>query len=541
MKFVKEIWSLLRDRERKSSVRVSISVLVSALLDFASLAALIPVLYYLLEGSEHRKAALLFCLIALSISGLKYFVSTRCALYQQRFLLDLYKRISISLYCNYYRRGLLFIRQNGFSKLNYEINSLCYNFCEGILASMLQMVGDGVLLLIMMVAITIYSPLCLVILVVCFIPFVLVYLRVVRKKAKIYGEQVIKAKRAQGRIVNDTFSGYVELEVNDTFDLYKERFLQGMNEIQESKLKMVRINRLPSVLTEIAVIGGLTVVSTGVFGDVKILLGVFVVAAFKLLPALKAILSGWTRIQSNMFSVEVISQGLSDESLLQHPTSEVTFEKGISFHGVSYEYPDSAGKVLDNLSFGLSKGEYVGLRGYSGVGKTTLFNLLLGFLQPTEGEVLIDNDPLSETNRDSWLSKIGYVPQDVFIFRGNLVDNIAMGDENPDRERIWRILVDLQLKEWLDTLPDGLDTDLCELGSRLSGGQRQRIGLARAIYKNIDLLLLDEATSALDNDTEREINQVIDNLRRLNSSLTIISIAHRESSIAYCDRVINLE
>lgn len=539
-KVIQTIWQLLSSDERKKAWSVSVTVLVNALLDFAGLAALLPVLYYLLEGVEHRRAALLFCLIAVCVCGIKYLLSIRFTLIQQRFLLDIYKRISMSLYHSYYRRGLLFIRENGFSKLNYEINGLCYNFSEGVLASLLQIIGEGLLLVIILTALTIYSPLCSMVLVLLFLPFVWIYLRLIRTKVKHYGEQVMKAQRRQGRIVNDTFAGYVELEVNDSFGAYKRHFLQGMEEIEDGKLKMVTINRLPSILAELAVVIGLTLVAAGIFGDVKLLLGIFVVAAFKLLPALKSILTGWTRIQNSTFSIDTISNGLKADAPLPVSHREIAFTSSIRFEGVSYAYPDS-GNVFQHLSFQIAKGEYVGLKGYSGVGKSTLFNLLLGFLEPQEGEIRIDDTVLTESGRQSWLRKIGYVPQDVFIFRGNLIDNISMGDPHPDREKMTTILKKLRLGDWLAQLPQGLETDLCELGSRLSGGQRQRIGLARAIYKNMELLLLDEATSALDNKTEAEINQVLEDLRQDNNGLTIVSIAHRESSMAYCDRVVSLD
>lgn len=141
----------------------------------------------------------------------------------------------------------------------------------------------------------------------------------------------------------------------------------------------------------------------------------------------------------------------------------------------------------------------------------------------------------------SWLRRVGYVPQEVYIFHGSLAENIALGCKEIDRERVLRILRQVSLDKWLHTLPEGMDTVLGESGGRLSGGQKQRIGIARALYKDIDVLLLDEATSALDNATEREINETLNELKRTYERLTVLSIAHRESSLAYCDRVITLE
>ena len=170
-----------------------------------------------------------------------------------------------------------------------------------------------------------------------------------------------------------------------------------------------------------------------------------------------------------------------------------------------------------------------------------MFNLLLGLLKPTAGEIRIDGVPLVSGTRSAWLRQVGYVPQEVFVFHGTVAENIALGCREVDRERIRQVLVRVSLEKWLEALPDGIDTVLSESGGSLSGGQKQRLGLARALYKDVAVLLLDEATSALDNTTEKEINETLVQLKRTYNRLTILSIAHRDSSLVHCDRIITLE
>ena len=179
--------------------------------------------------------------------------------------------------------------------------------------------------------------------------------------------------------------------------------------------------------------------------------------------------------------------------------------------------------------------------GLSGVGKTTLFNLILGFLKPLEGEILIDGIPLTSENRKSWLKHIGYVPQEVFIFNGSLAENVALGYKDIDGDKVMQVLQMVSLGSWVSGLENGIFSSLGEGGGKLSGGQKQRIGIARALYKGASVLLLDEATSSLDNNTEREINDMLLGLKEEIPGLTILSIAHRESTLAYCNRIINLE
>ena len=363
-----------------------------------------------------------------------------------------------------------------------------------------------------------------------------------RTRFRKYGEQEQQAKREQAKVVSDTFRGFQELEVNGAFSTQQASFLEGMDKVTRSRVKLDTIMRLPLFLSELSVILGLTILVVWGSGDVKVLVGIFAVAAFRLLPAMRTLLSGWTQIQNVLCCLDVIEEGLKDMdgSETDFCGKDIVFEKEIRTCGLSYVYPNGE-KVLENLNVCIQKGEYVGFCGYSGVGKSTLFNLLLGFLKPTAGEIRIDDSVLNPEVQSSWLRKVGYVPQDVFIFHGTLAENIALGCKEVDRKRVLRVLELVSLGKWLQSLPDGMDTSLGEAGGRLSGGQKQRIGIARALYKNINVLLLDEATSALDNKTEREVNETLSLLKRTYEQLTVLSIAHRESSLAYCDRVITLE
>lgn len=541
MNFLRRIYRLLLPEERKTGGKVAAAVFVTALLDFVGLAALLPVLYYLLESGENRQAAVWFSLLAVGVILFKSLLVVVFTRFQNRYLLSLYRRLSFSLFSSYYRRGLLFIREQGSNRLGYEVNYMCYAFSQSMLAPLLRMAGDGLLILWVTVALLVYDWLTVLVLYGSFLPFMAVYVWGVRKQVKRYGEQELQARREQAKVVMDTFRGYTELEVNGAFPTRQEAFLEGMDKVSRSRVKLDTIMRLPLFLSELSVIVGLTLLVLLGTGDVKVLVGVFAVAAFRLLPALRTILTGWTQIQNVMCCLDVLEEGLKDEaSPAASPACEISFEQEIRVDSLSYAYPDGE-PVLDGFNATLRKGEYVGFRGYSGVGKSTLFNLLLGLLKPTAGEIRIDGTVLTPEVQPSWLRRVGYVPQEVFIFHGTLAENIALGSKDVNRDKIERILAQVSLDKWLHTLLEGIDTVLGESGGRLSGGQKQRIGIARALYKDIDVLLLDEATSSLDNATEREVNETLNRLKQTYEQLTILSIAHRESSLAYCDRIITLE
>lgn len=539
MNKLKLIYSLLLPEELKKGLWVGGATFIIAILDFIGLAALLPILYYLLE-EDKSKAALWFCLLAIGVISLKNIAITLLSRYQHRYLLSLYKRISLSLYTAYYRNGLLFIREQGVNRLGYEINFTCYAFCMNMLASLLRITGDGLLIGLVLGTLLIYDWSTALILIVSFVPFMLLYFIAIRKRVREYGKKELEIRRKQSRIITETFAGYADLEVNNAFYARKRSFRQGLEHVANYRLEMETLLRMPLFLSELSVIVGLTLLTTLGTGNIKTLVGIFAVAAFRLLPALKDILSRWTLIQNTMSSLQVIEEGLKNSNPSIDTTKELLFERKILFQNVTYTY-ENGEQVLQSFNCCIHKGEYIGFSGYSGVGKSTLFNLLLGFIEPQQGEIWIDETPLKSSVQTAWLKKIGYVQQDVFIFQGSLAENIALGVKDINKDKLECVVKQACLFDWVTSLPQGVDTLLGEYGGRLSGGQKQRIGIARALYKEAEIILLDEATSALDNETEKEINDTLNQLRQHCKELTILSIAHRESSLTYCDRVIKIE
>ena len=538
---LKEIYHLLLPSERRMGMRVIMAVFFSALLNFAGLAALIPVLLFLIEEKEEKGEALLFCLLAVGFILFKNVLVMGLSRFQNYFLLSLYKRLSFSLFSSYYHRGLLFISRLGSTRLGYEVNYVCYAFSMSLLSPLLNMTADVLLILLVTAVLLVYAPMTVLMLYLAFFPFMLMYIFGIKRRIRYYGKKELLARREQTRIVTEAYKGYAELEVNHAFPSLQHSFLKGLDTISFCRLKLETVYHLPLCLSELSVVIGLTLLALSGTGNVKALVGIFAVGAFRLLPALRESLSAWTQIQNSVFCLRIIKAGMEDlfSTFEEKPTAGLSFEKEIAISNLSYTYPEGK-RVLKEFDCTIRKGEYIGVRGSSGIGKSTLFNLLLGFLKPDGGEIRIDGVLLSAENRTLWHRRIGYVPQGVFILDGTLAENVALGCCDISKEKVKRILRQVRLDEWVDELPLGIDTLLGESGARLSGGQKQRVGIARALYKEADILLLDEATSALDTATECEINEMICGLRNDYRGLTVLSIAHRESSLALCNRIITL-
>ena len=202
------IYRLLQEKERKQLFKMALGVFFNALLNFLSLAMLLPVLYFLLEENSQKQAALFFCLLAFGVVLLKYLLGTYLLRYQNQCLLSFYRRLSFHLFSSYYQRGLLFIREHGSNKLGHEINAICYAFSHSLLAPICRMAGDILLVLLITIALLCWKGKLVLLLFLAFIPFMGIYFLVVRKRVQQYGKDDLNVKREQSRIVMDTFRGY---------------------------------------------------------------------------------------------------------------------------------------------------------------------------------------------------------------------------------------------------------------------------------------------------------------------------------------------
>ena len=552
---------------RGRSIWVAATILVRALLNFVGLAMLVPVLVLILDtDSIHQSSRLNQIYEALGFTSDEWFVVAVClavvgiiilkcainlGLYttERNFIYDLYRYLSRRLYIDYHNRGLGFIKSSNSSLLTRNVNVVCLTFVVGVLRPLAAIVSEVMLFLLLFVALACYNTTAAALIVVIFLPAAWLYVRLVRGKLNNYGDIENQAQRAKMRNVIDTYRGYSDLEVCNAFPAMLQRFDKAMNEVVAVRLKNATLSTLPQMFTEIGLALGLAamvIINLGVeSGNMKILFGIFAVAALRLMPSVRNIMGAWASLRYNRYTIEIIRDAHIDDINIDIDDSaeRMTFEHEININNLSFRFEDAEQQIINNLSLSIGKGERVGIRGRSGTGKTTLFNLMLGFFEPTSGEICIDNEKLTLENRRHWLNIVGYVSQNVFLTDGSMIENIALGitPENIDHERLNRAIDMADLREFIDSLPQGVETPVGECGNRLSGGQRQRIGIARALYKEAEVLFFDEATSSLDNDTELNINKAIEQLSKQNKELTIIVIAHRESSLDYCDRVITIE
>lgn len=544
-----------------------VTIFMRAILNFVGLAMLLPVLLlildtdsvstnpylnrlYVLSGIPDEKwfiAAV--CVAVIAVIALKCLINLLLYRAERDYTYSLYGYLSRRLYIDYHNRGLQFIKSSNSAVLSRNVNAICLTFVAGILRPAATIISETTLFLLLFVALAFYDITAAVLVIAIFLPSIWLYIRMVKGRLNDYGEAENRAQRAKARNVADTYRGYSDIEISNAFPQMLERFDRTMEEVIKMRARNATISILPQMFTEIGLAVGMAVmviINLGIEGNrMKILFGVFAVAALRLMPSVRNIMSAWSSLRYNGFTIPIIRDARIDETdtAVEISDERFDFRKEIATEGLTFRFDDGSAPVLRNLSIKIAKGERLGIRGRSGSGKTTLFNLLLGLYEPTEGAIYIDGERLSAENRRKWQNTIGYVSQNIFLTDGTIIDNIALGvrPDKIDRASADKAIDMADLRAFTDSLPNGADTRVGECGSRLSGGQRQRIGIARALYKQADILFFDEATSSLDNATERNINEAIEELSQSNKDLTIVIIAHRDSSLDWCDRIIDID
>ena len=314
------------------------------------------------------------------------------------------------------------------------------------------------------------------------------------------------------------------------------------------------LNNTPRLLIEtifiVSMLGYITIYING-GGDVSQMMttiATFGVAAIRVLPSVNRINTYITEIAyttpSLNFVYENLQQGMKTDAMLAERRANSQKEKlklddKIELNHISFHYPDSDKNIFTDAHMVVPRGKSVGIMGSSGAGKSTIVDILLGLLHAQEGQITCDGVDIFK-NYESWLAQIGYIPQSIYLIDESIRENIAFGidADKIDEKRIWEVLEEAQLKEFIEELPEGLDTTIGDRGIRLSGGQRQRIGIARALYHNPEILVFDEATSALDNETEAAVMEAVNSFH---GKKTMVIIAHRLNTIEKCDIIYKVE
>lgn len=373
-----------------------------------------------------------------------------------------------------------------------------------------------------------------------------------KRKMKEYGEEEQKRRSYMIKALNQGLGGIKDARVLNREEEFIEKFRSEAFRSMRLKAYIQFIQQIPRPVVETtAVLGMLLVAVLLLWQDRSMaviipILALFAMATVRLMPSIQQIVSMYTNLRYNIVSLEPIYKDLKELEGYNTAFNEdrkkkdiLTFEREIELKNLSYHYPNSAEKALDRVSLTIKQGEAVAFVGSSGAGKTTIVDIILGLLEPDQGEIYVDGINIAD-NLSAWQRNVGYIPQSIYLADETLRANVAFGvpEKEIDDTKVMEAIRLAQLETIIKRLPDGLDTIVGEHGTRLSGGQRQRLGIARALYHNPKVLVMDEATSALDNITEK---QIIDAIESLKEDHTLIMIAHRLTTVKNCDKLYFME
>jgi len=561
------LWHHLTQHRRRQFILLMGLMLFSALAEVVSLGAVLPFLG-ILVAPEHvfnhpiianlvlswgitsanqlvlplTVAFATLALIAGAIRILLLWVSTRLAFASGAdFGIEVYRR---TLYQSY-QAQLARNSSEVISGITNKVNGVVF----GVLLPLLTLLSSTVLLVAIILALITIDPMMASVAAVGFgVSYALITWmyrqRLHRNSQRIAYEQTQVVKALQ-----EGLGGIRDVLLDGTQQVYCNIYRQADHPLRRAQGNNIFIGGSPRYVMESL---GMVLISAFAYnlsqqaGGITTalpMLGALALGAQRLLPALQQIYSAWTSIAGSYASladtIELLDQPLPEE-ILQPVSALLPFQKDIQFKGVRFRYTDDDPWVLDGLNLIIPNGSRVGFVGSTGSGKSTTLDLLMGLLIPTEGELLVDGQPIVGKRLRAWQSSIAHVPQNIYLADTTLAENIAFGvlPEAIDLDRVRQAARQAQIADFIESRPKGYQTYAGEHGIHLSGGQRQRIGIARALYKKASVLVFDEATSALDSATEQSVMDAIEGLGR---DITILLIAHRISTVQRCDTIVELE
>ena len=420
--------------------------------------------------------------------------------------------------------------------------------CSDFLSNLFFMLTEFIVLLLVTGFLFYINKVVTVILVVLFVFIFVGIFKILKPRLKVFAKNNQKYHSGMIKWIQQSLGAIKDIKI-----LQKEQFF--INKYYDSSVKYTSaqkhyrfLDQFPRLLIESLVVSVILCVIIGLLykgidaSTIIIQMAVFAMAAFRLMPSMNRMQVALNALMYFLPSINVVYRDLKNTRVMgylkQDENKELNIDKGISINNLSYRYPNTQKDIFKNVSFVINKGKSIGFVGPTGAGKTTIVDVILGLLDPTDGSITVDGINIHK-NKKNWFSKIGYVPQFIYLTDDTIKNNILFyDDENINEEQLNIVIEQAQLKDFVNSLPDGMDTIVGERGIRLSGGQRQRIGIARALYKKPEILVLDEATSALDNDTERAVMEAIEHLY---GKITMLVIAHRLTTIEKCDEIYKID
>lgn len=568
---LKNIWSFLDSKERKQSIILLLCLIVYAFIELAGIVSVFPFLAVLANPDvihENDILSALYNVMGVSEHGFLFFLGllslgvliTSSAV---KTLTDFFKFsyankqrhvFAQKLVRQYISQPYSFFLQHNSSELSKTILSEADQLIDYAILPLLNIITYSLVVLAIAVMLMFANPF-LASSIFCLIGgFYVVFYFFIRKRMTDDGHQQMMANKMRFKAISELFGGIKELKVLGQEDSFVSAFSRPSRIFCEKRTKRDVLSQTPKYIVEALAFSILLIITLYLIksqedmANAIPLMGLYAFSGYRLMPGMQQLYSNMFRLR---FGRAVVNNMVSDlkntsahdgnaQSGKRASKDKLTFSNSIKLENISFSYKGRKQKTLSDINLEIKTGQYVGIAGQTGSGKSTLVNIILGLLPPDEGAIIIDDEKLTGDNVRQWQNNIGYVPQHIFLADDSVTSNVALGEpaEDIDVSRVERACEIAQIHDFILSLPEGYNTRVGENGASLSGGQRQRLGIARALYREADILVLDEATSALDNDTEKKVFQTI---FETGGYKTILVITHQPETIKNCDIIVRLE
>lgn len=570
LQIYKKMMVLLDKKQKRTMVGIVFMMLIGAILEALGISVIVPIVQIVMDEQALNKPGLVrtiydflgmesqtqFTLVILGTLAAIFAIKNIYLYVQQKVLCHFVYtnqfRTSERMMKNYLHKDYEFFLNADTAVVQRTITSDVNNMYALILNS-LQLVSEIIVFVIIAVVLIVSDwQMTLVISGMLGVTLLLITkaIKPVMRKA---GEDNQEYYSGLFKLISQTVMGIKEVKITAREQHFVDEYVKCGRGYVDAVQKYTLLTSIPRLLIETVCISGTVVymmvlIAMGTpLSDLVTTLTVFAAAVVRLMPCATRINTYLNNISYFEPFLMGVSDNLQDE--INHPDLKREFakddqekmpiHKAITLKDITYAYPNSDKLIFEHADMEIPIGKAVGIVGTTGAGKSTVVDILLGLLNMQGGTVYADDADI-RSDYYGWLKNVGYIPQMIFMLDDTIRRNVAFGvpDELISEERVWEVLKEAQLDEFIKTLPEGLDTSIGERGIRLSGGQRQRIGIARSLYNDPDVLIMDEATSALDNDTEAAI---IESINRLHGKKTLVIIAHRLQTIENCDMIYRVE
>jgi ABC-type multidrug transport system fused ATPase/permease subunit len=565
MKTIKQLSFLLSKLHKKEVFIISILLIFGMILEIGGIGILVPSLSFLLNSNLSENPSIIynilhklgitthFQLIILGLCGLVLFYISKAlfllylAYRQSKFSTKLSNDLSNKLFNGYLRMPYTFHLQNNSTQLQKNIQIEILHFGGISLAAMVLSTEISAIFGIAIFLIFV-EPIGAISIIFFFGLFSYIFNKLTNHRIKNWGYLRQEYDNKTIKLLSEGLGGIKQVKLSSIENFYLKEFNEFDKKKATLNTRIQVLSAIPRLYLELLAVIGVSLLviimtlQSKSSTELIPVLGVFVAAAFRMIPSINRIMNSLQTIAFAQSVLDVLEKQfkiIKKFENVEETKTNFEFKNEIIVSNLYFKYPDSEKNALNNVNVVIKKGDFVGFIGTSGSGKSTLIDNIAGLLIPISGSIHVDNVDIN-TNIKGWQSQIGYVPQSIFLIDDSLKKNIAFGvNENEINQiRLDKAIIDSQLNDVIQRLPDGIDTFVGERGIRLSGGERQRIGIARALYNNPEILILDEATSSLDNETEKDFMSSINALQGIK---TIIIIAHRLTTIQNCNKIFELK